>query len=612
MNDLLYNKNVDKFIERWPEYTGLFESHRDDEGGFCTVENIEGDLIPIVNKDGKAYRLASVGHNDHILDIWMGAVNMQAFELNMFMFGLGNGMYVRRLLEETAGNDMVRVIVYEPDIFIIKECFSHYDMTDILSDDRLELMIPVFPDKELSDHILHNISYNNINGVHSSCYINYPRIYEAEYRAYNEQISRSLDSIRANQHMMNVMGLMHYNNTLKNYKNLADSYSLDSLNKLLPKDMPVIIVSSGPSLTNNISSLKAAKGRSMICAVDSALGAMDAAGIIPDMYITVDPFKCKENFVFEWLNRIPVVASLTSPEYVYKEEGQKHFIVSPLDTYICELNENTRRYFKQWDIRSGGSVASSAFKFFQLMGCSRIILVGQDLAYTGNKSHADTVAYDDDDMSETLMYTVDVYGNKVLTSKTLEMYKDWFEKEIALNKWCKVVDATEGGAYIKGTEISTLSEAIDKYCVMEADVQQCLSKCDRLFEGELNVKFMDYIRAVPKRMDNIISIAKKLLHNYDRIELLVRESGETGGEMMHLLSENSKMTSEIEGDPAYCYIDYLNVDSNKEVENSINTVDNDFKKDILNICGLGRIHVEGIISASGKIRDDYTSVFDPE
>ncbi len=611
MNNSLYNKNMSKLKDRWPEYIGLLEQYKENDNLYCAVEEAEGNLIPIVHKDAKAYRLASDGHNDDILDIWIDAINMGSFELNMFMFGLGNGMYVRRLLEETADKDMARIIVYEPDICIIKECFGYYDMTDIMNNDRFELIFPKTSELELSDYILRNISYHNIMGVHSSCYINYSRVFNEEYGIYNDQINRSLDMIRASQNMMNVMGQMHYNNTLRNYKYVAGSYSLDSLEKNILKELPVIIVSSGPSLTRNIKELKAAKDRSVICAVDSALGAMDAAGIIPDVYITVDPGKHKDNFSFEWLKNVPVVASITSPEYAFKE-GQIHFIVCPLDTYIRDFNDDMQHYFKKWDLRSGGSVACDAFKLFRIMGFHRIILIGQDLAYSNNKAHADAVAYDDDDMSESLIYTDDIHGGKIVTSKTLEAYKNWFEEEIENNKWCEVIDATEGGAYIKGTVISTLREAIENYCAKEYDVHECFNKCERLFEGEKDPEFKDHIRAIPGRMDNIICTAQKVLNNYDKIERLIRKSDKSGKEMLKLLSRNGELTAEIEGDPAYCYINYLNVESNKEVESNINTVDNDVRRDILNVCNLGKTQVRGIIEAARKVRDDYKAIFDEE
>lgn len=41
------------------------------------------------------------------------------------------------------------------------------------------------------------------------------------------------------------------------------------------------------------------------------------------------------------------------------------------------------------DVATGGSVATNAFSLLYKIGLKTIILVGQDLALTGNKSHAD-------------------------------------------------------------------------------------------------------------------------------------------------------------------------------------------------------------------------------
>lgn len=41
------------------------------------------------------------------------------------------------------------------------------------------------------------------------------------------------------------------------------------------------------------------------------------------------------------------------------------------------------------NIPTGGSVATSAYSFGIQMGAKTVILVGQDLAMTGNKTHAD-------------------------------------------------------------------------------------------------------------------------------------------------------------------------------------------------------------------------------
>ena len=74
---------------------------------------------------------------------------------------------------------------------------------------------------------------------------------------------------------------------------------------------------------------------------------------------------------------------------------------------------------------------------------------------------------------------------KVPTRPDFDHYRIWFEDFIA--RWknmypnFRVINATEGGAKIKGTEISTLKEAIEKECKIEADVSANIVIAQMLF-----------------------------------------------------------------------------------------------------------------------------------
>ena len=58
----------------------------------------------------------------------------------------------------------------------------------------------------------------------------------------------------------------------------------------------------------------------------------------------------------------------------------------------------------------------------------------------------------------------DIHGNRIPTSSQLYYYLNWFENFIRENSTTIFIDATEGGAKIKGTMIMTLEDAIIKYC----------------------------------------------------------------------------------------------------------------------------------------------------
>ena len=164
-------------------------------------------------------------------------------------------------------------------------------------------------------------------------------------------------------------------------------------------------------------------------------------------------------------------------------------------------NENFEN-FEHLD--QGMSSAHVAFAFAKAAGCNPIILIGQDLAYTNNKKHSELTHTEFEGENDTREsdgnMTEDIYGNLVLTDDIYNMFRKWFEIKIMDNKELVVVDATEGGAKIHGSEIITLREAIDKYCKKEMNIRLvgCLS-------DKNNIETARYI----KHYEHIIEEAKK-------------------------------------------------------------------------------------------------------
>ena len=97
------------------------------------------------------------------------------------------------------------------------------------------------------------------------------------------------------------------------------------------------------------------------------------------------------------------------------------------------------------------------------MGCNPIIFVGQDLAFTENRTHSKDTFSQDIIESNSMRNVEDIYGNTIHTSKNLYIYLRWIQNRIAVEKEIEFIDATEGGARIKGTRVMKFSEVIDKY-----------------------------------------------------------------------------------------------------------------------------------------------------
>lgn len=112
---------------------------------------------------------------------------------------------------------------------------------------------------------------------------------------------------------------------------------------------------------------------------------------------------------------------------------------------------------------TGGSVMTTALDIAIRMGCKKIVFLGLDLAYTGNYAHAAGTSRREIPEGSTDLRMVEAIGGEMLyTSRSLTMYRKWIERRIARERASDIafIDASEGGARIKGTQIKTLKEVI--------------------------------------------------------------------------------------------------------------------------------------------------------
>ena len=163
-------------------------------------------------------------------------------------------------------------------------------------------------------------------------------------------------------------------------------------------------------------------------------------------------------------------------------------------------------------------MATDAFSLLKKMGFKTIILAGQDLAYPGNRSHA-KAAYDDVvEKKDGIYFEVeDIHGNQVLTRMDMNHYRRWFEDQIAADPTLHVIDATEGGALIHGTEIMTLKDAIAREQKADCDFGVLIDSVPNIFtleeqqeiETEI-LEFPDKIASTKLKLEDGLKLFEKL------------------------------------------------------------------------------------------------------
>ena len=320
-------------------------------------------------------------------------------------------------------------------------------------------------------------------------------------------------------------------------------------------DIPGIVVAAGPSLNKNIEELKKAKGKALIIAVDTAIKPLLKAGIVPDMFFIVDALKPLDLIKIEEAKDIPLITTLNAASDLLDfHKGQKFFFNEGWE-FADKIFEKSEEPLGT--VPSGGSVATNIFSLYYKIGLSTVILVGQDLAYTNNKSHADGTFQEvmKEENTNGFEMVEGNYEEKVPTRPDFKLYLNWYNEVIegfkAHRENFRVINATEGGAKIKGTEIMTLREAIDQECTKEVDIQEQLKKLSPMLDEKSAKWAVDYLKNLPEKFHQLSADAEKEVQIYKKLDKICGKKNLDSAEYISALKKIKKQNKKIEENELY-------------------------------------------------------------
>lgn len=484
----LYDKNCKALQKQHPElYHDYLKWRENDEVNrdLLTVElqqARDGNTVVAVTDHGQTVRLNSPYAPAKEAERWAKQFDFSRSATHVFLFGIGNGMFVRSLLHEQKQDGAVFVV--EPDLRLFDKLLHLVDLSDLLDNDRVYLEVEGLGkeqwDKDRSCHV----HWSNESHCIVCHHTGYERLYQEKYQNFQEEIQLFLEKVRINKATQVYYGKSSVVNTLKNLSYIKEGRLITQYQGILPKGVPVIVVSAGPSLDKNIEQLKMAKDQAVILAVDTAVGSLFAHGMIPDAMVTLDAEKPTSYLTLPMAADIPLFCCMeANAEIMRYHRGLKIWFKPGL-----LLNDYAKRFGKQFmPYDAGGSVATAAFEIALMLGADTVVFVGQDLAYDGEVTHAggkkEICTVDGEEYSSRMVAGID--GNMVRTRGDWYRYLLWFAEAVAkCRDTVKVIDATEGGALIQGTEIMTLQDVIDQYCNTEYHLTELLQSRDPMFLDE--------------------------------------------------------------------------------------------------------------------------------
>jgi|GEM_PF-507504 len=338
------------------------------------------------------------------------------FDSLIFLFGVDTGAYLPELKKRLCQKN--QVFIFEPNKTI------HRRFTLDLEDN---IKLVYYQEDVVKQIFEETIDFKNFNNIFFYSFGNYSTLYKKEYDQLIQHLDWTIIKSASQVSLAKRFKKIFIKNMIANMKIIPES---TPIHRYLFSNIgvPAIVVSGGASLDKNMEDMKRYKDLVKNCFVITGSRTVDALiknGIMPDMIVSVDPVNANFDMMKDHLDlKVPLAFYEYSNRYLLKNyQGEKIFISLLLSRTIKGMEHLKAVY-------CGGSVSHACIDIANLLGCSPILLTGQDLAYTNQKHHADsaTFSYDSTLDYHPQTFVKDIYGNLIGTTVTL----DYFRKNLVL------------------------------------------------------------------------------------------------------------------------------------------------------------------------------------
>ena len=389
------------------------------------------------------------------------------------LFGLAHSYLAKELLNKMGENDFLLII--EPSIKLFEMVNSKGALEPLLESEQVFFIVG-YEHNQLEEEIRYLVNTRNIGQLEFIPSPNYERLYPHLLKHLKEEIIKNVRLSLVNIATMVKYGKLWQENTLYN---LYNSWKSTPFKKIENKfDCPVIIAASGPSLNKQLGKLKEIRENqsALIIAAGSTINPLLKAGIKPHIVVSIDGAEANWKH-FEGLDYDDV--SLFYSLNVHKEIPLNHNGVNvifnsqdkDLSDWINKIVGEDLGY-----VFGGASVANYCFYIAKKITSGPICLIGQDLAYTDNVSHAvgnsnlKKISENETNKNKNYIEVKSYYGKTILSDYSLLSMKKVFEDMIDLFRKSgdkrHIYNCTEGGAKIEGINNLDFEDFIKNYCSM--------------------------------------------------------------------------------------------------------------------------------------------------
>lgn len=570
----MFEKNI-ATIEKKYFYIGKNIQQKKIESKVGIEQTVDGDIVIYRMVNNRKWYLNSKLEPDKASQLYADRYEVKPYGV-YFIFGFSDGKSIRKLLEKC--DDTNLLIVCIPDIEVFNVSCCHYDLQDILEDDRISLFFSEL-ESDAGELMQLIVSYTRIKLLEFCILPGYDVLYHEQCEKFMDDVIDQMRNI-----IVNKSTHLDFNRTIPRrilfnmqrmiqHSNIKQLY--DALQEKDLKEIPAIIVSAGPSLDKNVHLLKQVQGKAFIIAVDASVRAVMKAGVRPDLLCSIDPNSPERFFKDLEMNNIYWACNQVSNSKLLEKYGKHIFYYGSYGRIWGDVLHQELKY-EIPQIATGGSVSTEAFMLALYLGFRRIILIGQDLAFTGGTSHTkgigDALGDNDEYIKKRHLVEVEgIDGTILQTDFQMWFYKQWFEKTIRIyGESIQVIDATEGGAKIEGAELMNLKEAIDLYCTRDFNIYDIEENISPMFSRIQQDKLHRQLKDIKSNIIDFEHIINSIIIKQEKILVAVKQSTNSA-QITKLLRELAELNQkiDIENTPILDYISMYAADEEYEVGEDI-------------------------------------------
>ncbi len=385
----------------------------------------------------------------------------------MYIYGIANGHLINML---TQNQFHEFIYVFEPELELLYIALNLTDISEDIASKRVVLVHTQGFDSVIFRRIVEGLAVVHLKAYDLRLNTEFYNRYIADITEVNQNILKVFRYYlvsTGNDAKDELLGLEHF------VQNLPLMLKNPQLNNLVHKGRnsdTAIIVATGPSLTKQLPLLKEIQNHVTIFAVDACLPVLEKENIKPDIVTSIERVTATGKFYEHTSSSFQkdivfAVTAIVAQELLDNiKEGQLQLSMRPTGWHYSFMEFEKYGY-----LGLGMSAANMAYELASSMKFNQVMIIGQDLAYAKDgKSHALNHIFGDDEIKQKAHdeYT-EAYGGdgEVRTTKIWKMFLNGYENTVEQNKEKDflTINATEGGARIKGTTEMPFAQAVKTY-----------------------------------------------------------------------------------------------------------------------------------------------------